>query len=152
PTAALDLPLAQASDVLVVARFPSNDLAAVSFDAPACGRADLRACATSYAPVRAGLALRNVAAGDWRVVVADSLAQQVNVIALVRPTAAPTVLSGGPGSAGDTCANAVDVPPEGGFFEGDTTSAAADFGVGCDVAGSGGNGAPDRVLRLVLTQ
>src|SRR5262249_35243164 len=46
PDAAYDLTLTNASDVLVIARFPQNEIGAVSFDAPPCTPADVAACGT----------------------------------------------------------------------------------------------------------
>jgi hypothetical protein len=147
PQAAFALPLAQASDVLLIGRFPPNEVGGVSLDGAACTAPSKLACDIAVSPVRVNK--RNVPVGDYRVVVADSLAQQGTLTTLVRPAAAPTIVTGSDGCG----PNVVDVPPDGGFFTGDTsnTSLLADFGGSCDStnAGSGG-GARDQVLRLVL--
>jgi hypothetical protein len=93
---------------------------------------------------------RNVPAGDYRIVVADSFGQSGTLTTLVRPATPPTIVTGS-----DACGpGVVDVPPDGGFFTGDTgdLTLLADFGGTCDStsAGSGG-GARDQLLRLVLT-
>ncbi len=140
--AAFDLPLAEASDVLLVGRFPQNVTGAVSFDAPACTDATRLLCATGASPTR--VSKRGVPAGDYRVVVADDYGAQDNVTALVRKASAPVVVAGA-----DTCATALDVPAEGGFFTGDTRTASPSFDNACDTPTAPG-GAPDQVLRLVL--
>jgi hypothetical protein len=142
--AAFDLALAAASDVLLIERIPQTEAGGVSLDAPACTASSRLACDTSDDPLR--VAKRNVASGDYRVVVADQLGMQGTVEALVRPTVAPTIVA--PGGA-DTCAQAVDASA-GGFFTGDTSTAKRDYGEGCDAPGQGT--APDQVLALNLAQ
>jgi hypothetical protein len=145
PTAAYALTLPVASDVLLVGRFPHNEPGAVSFDLPACGIADRLACTAGSTPVR--VSKRNVAAGDYRVVVTDRLGEHDNVTAFVRDAVPPTPVTGA-----DTCGAAFDIPAAGGFFTGDTTNAMADIDEGCDASNGPPGGAPDQVLRLVLTQ
>jgi putative metal-binding protein len=143
--AAYDLTLASASDVLLVERIPqAADQGAVSLDAPACTTSI--ACTQGMSPVRVGK--RNVAAGDYRTVVADRLGQAGKLDALVRPTVAPTII---PGGGADTCGSAVDASA-GGFFTGDTSTANADYGNPCDAPTSPSPGAPDQVLVLHLVQ
>ncbi len=145
PNAAFDVMLAQASDVLLVGRFPSNENGAVSFDGPVCDPASVLACNVSSTPARVGT--RNVAAGDWRAVITDQLGEQDSLMVLVRPTVAPTLVSGA-----DVCANAVTIPSAGGFFTGNTTNATANYLCGCDAPTAPPAGAPDQVLSLTLTQ
>ncbi len=145
PNAAYDLSLSVASDVLVVGRFPQTESGAVSFDAPACGLMDRLVCNGGSTPVRASK--RSVPAGDYRVVIADTVGALTSLTTLVRPTVPPTTVSGA-----DLCPNAVDIPADGGFFTGDTTNATANYGASCDSPNAPPNGAPDQVLRLVLTQ
>ncbi len=142
--AAYDISLAVASDVLLVERLGETDMGAVSLDPPACTAA--LACTQGATPVRIGK--RNVAAGDYRAVVADVLGLEGTLDALVRPTVAPTILAAG---AADTCAAPVDVSA-GGFFTGDTSTASADFDNPCDTPTSPPGGAPDQVLSLNLAQ
>ena len=75
----------------------------MSLDGPACDMVSSLGCDFESTPARFGV--RNVPAGDYRVVVADELGFQGNVQALVRPTVAPTIIP--PGHA-ETCAEAVD--------------------------------------------
>ena len=82
------------------------------------------------------------------MVVADQLGLQGTVQALVRPTVPPTIIP--PGGA-DTCAQAVDAS-SGGFFTGDTSTANADYGEGCDAPNQPPAGSPDQVLALNLAQ
>jgi hypothetical protein len=144
PDAAYDLSLSVASDVLLVERIPQTETGSVSLDTPTCDMATTLACMTGGSPVRA--AKRNVAAGDYRVVVSDDLGQQGSVDALVRPTVAPTILR--PGAAA-SCAQAIDAS-SGGFFTGDTSSVGSGYSSGCDAPGQ--SGALDQVLALNLAQ
>jgi Putative metal-binding motif len=146
PDAAYDLSLAAASDVLLIDRFPETETGAVSLDQTTCDAAGNLACDTEGTPARVGK--RNVAAGDYRVVVADQLGLQGTVQALVRPTVAPTII---PAGGADTCAQAVDASG-GGFFTGDTSTANADYGEGCDAPNQPAGSARDQVLALNLTQ
>ncbi len=103
------------------------------------------ACSTGSTPVRVGK--RNVAAGDYRAVVADQLGLQGTLDALVRPTAAPTII---PAGGADTCATAVDASA-GGFFTGDTSTAQGNYSSPCDDPNTLPGGTPDQVLALTLT-
>ena len=145
PSAAFDLPLAVASDVLLVGRMPENETGAVSLDDLTCTAAGRLACGTGSTPARVGK--RNVPAGDYRAVLADALGEQDSLMALVRPTVPPTIVS-----SADVCATALTIPPEGGFFTGDTSTANADYSDSCDSASSPPFGAPDQVLTLTLAQ
>jgi hypothetical protein len=146
PDAVYDVTLAAASDVLLVGRFPDSEIAGVALDTPACDATSRLACDTAGAVPRVGK--RNVPAGDYRAVVTDQLGLQGTLDVLVRPTIAPTILA--PGAA-DTCAlaQAIDAVA-GGFFTGDTSTAHADYGSGCDAPGA--QSAPDQVLSLDLAQ
>jgi hypothetical protein len=146
PDAAYDLSLAAASDVLLIDRFPQTETGAVSLDQTTCSAAGNLACDAEGTPARVGK--RNVPAGDYRVVVSDQLGLQGTVQALVRPSVQPTLIP--PGGA-DTCALSVDAS-SGGFFSGNTSTAKADYGEGCDAADQPAAGAPDQVLALNLTQ
>jgi hypothetical protein len=139
------LTLAQASDVMVIGRFAQNVSGSVSLDAPACDTGALMACALGQTPQR--ISKRNVPAGDYRVVISDTLGQVDQLTTLVRPTVPPTTVTGA-----DGCANALTIPPTGGYFVGDTTNMAGDFDNACDAPGLPQGGAPDQVLRLDLAQ
>jgi len=145
PRAAYALPLDAPSDVLLVGRFPSIEVGSVALDTAACSAETRLACTSDYTPARA--LRRNVPAGEYRVVVGDTLGQVGSLTTLVRPASAPIRVG-----AADTCAEAVDVPPGGGFFTGDTTGKAANFNAACDRGGAPEGGAPDQVLRLSLSE
>jgi hypothetical protein len=144
PDVAFDLALPVTSDVLLVGRFPQNEVGGVALDAPSCKVDERLLCGIGSTPVRTSK--RAVPAGDYRVVVTDLYGANDSVVAYVRPTAAPIAVTGA-----DTCAAAIDIPPEGGFFTGDTTAATPTCDDGCDAPSPPG-GAPDQVLRLVLTE
>jgi hypothetical protein len=143
PNAAFSLPLAAASDVLVVGRFPQVEAGAVALDPVACTSSLV--CTASGTPARASA--RNVPAGAHRVLVYDQIgAQNDAVTAYVRDTVAPTVVADA-----DKCATAVDIPAQGGFFTGDTTTATPDYDDACDTTSPSG-GASDQVLHFALAQ
>lgn len=144
PDAAYDLTLTGASDVLLVARTPKTEHGAVALDDPSCTMTV--ACTTGTTPIR--IDTRNVAAGNYRVIVTDQLGSQGTLQALVRPTVAPTII---PAGGADTCATAVDASA-GGFFTGDTSTANADYSNPCDTPIAAPGGAPDQVLALNLVQ
>jgi hypothetical protein len=145
PTAAYDVPLAAASDVLVVGRFPQVEEGAVSFDATACTMATNLACESAGTPVRVGR--RGVPVGDYRVVIADQIGSpSTTLTTLVRDAVPPTIVTGA-----DVCASAIDIPDGGGFFTGDTSTANPDYDNGCNATNLPPGGAPDQVLRLDLT-
>jgi len=145
PTASFDVSFANASDVLVVGRFPQTDVGAVSFDAPGCTTSDRLACWEASTPVR--ISKRNVAAGDYRAVVTDTDGQQGSLTTLVRDAVTATQINGA-----DDCSSYSDIPSSGGYFYGDTTNHTASFDESCDYGGVQQYGAPDQVLRLVLAQ
>jgi hypothetical protein len=144
--AAYDLTLAQASDVLVIGRFPTNESGAVSLNDVACTKADVLAC-SNKGPTPQRVSKRNVAPGAYRAVIADELGQTVKLSVLVRPTVPPTNVTGA-----DNCTTAFVIPADGGFFTGDTTNMTADFNAGCDASGQPIGGAKDQILKLDLTQ
>ena len=82
--------------------------------------------------------------GKYRVVVGDHYGQSSKVIALVRPTLAPTTVTS------DTCADAAIIPPTGGFFTGDTSLRIADYNTSCDAANQPVGTTKDQVLKLTL--
>ncbi len=144
PTAAYKLDITVPSDVLIVGRFPQNDLGAVSLNTPTCGTADLIDCAQGATPQR--VSKRNVQPGSYRVVITDQKGLNTSLTVLVRPTVAPVTLTS------DGCVNPTDIPETGGFYIGDTTTATADFNAGCDSPGQPIGSAKDNLMRLVLTQ
>ncbi len=144
--AAYSLDLAQASDVLLVERTSQSDSAAIELALPACAApSDLLSCGlATKSPVRSRK--RNVAAGSYRVIAESTQSQDQQITAFVRKT--------GPGTIAifaDACDSALQIPAGGGFFQGNTTNATADFTAGCDNAGGPAFGAKDQLLRLDLT-
>jgi len=144
PTAAYELRITQPSDVLLVGRFPQTEQGAVSMNLPTCTETDQLACQKDGTPAR--VAKRNVAPGTYRVLVHDERGETVSLGAFVRPTLAPVQVTS------DGCADAATIPATGGFFTGDTTTKGADFPAGCDSVGGAPNGAPDQMMKLVLTE
>jgi hypothetical protein len=143
PTAARDVSLASTSDVLLVARFPETEQGGLSFDTPVCNAPTRLACQTGTTPVRIGR--RSVPAGDYRAVLTDQIGAQASLTTLVRDAVPPTSVANA-----DTCPVAFVIPPAGGFFTGDTTSATANYPGACDAAGQPAS--PDQVLSLTLAQ
>jgi hypothetical protein len=144
PNAAYDLELSVPSDVLIVARFAQGDLGAVSLNKPTCTTADVLSCVQGATPLR--ISRRNLAAGSYRVVVADQQGHPARLMVLTRPTATATNV----GSTSDDCAGAIALSATGGFYTGDTTMAKANFNAGCDVSGAPPGTAPDQIMKLVL--
>jgi hypothetical protein len=142
-TAARKLVLDVTSDVLVLSRVALNEAGSVSLKAPACTKDDVLACGTGQSPAKASK--RAVAAGEYRVVVGDQFGQSSKLIALVRPTVAPTPVTS------DTCDDATTIPETGGFFTGDTSTKNADYGTACDAANQPVGTAKDQVLELTLS-
>ncbi len=144
PTAAFTLDLGAPSDVLLIGRFPFTDLGALSLSGPGCTASDTLTCFVGYTPQR--LSLRNLSPGSYRAVISDDRALSAELLALMRPTIAPVMVTA------DDCTSAHVIPETGGFFTGDTTSASANFSAGCDMSAQGLAGAPDQLLRLNLSQ
>ena len=145
PNAAFDLPLAAASDVLLVGRFPeSGDVGAVSLDDSTCTAAGQLACSVDSTPTRVGK--RNVAPGDYRAVIGDSTGQQDTLMVLARPTTPPIAVMGQ-----ISCTNPVTIPAAGGFFAGDTSTSLPHYEESCDGPNQPQGGAPDQTLALTLT-
>jgi hypothetical protein len=143
--AAYALDVTAPSDVLLVTRISSGDVVSTAIALPPCGAAsDVITCDnSSTTPLRVGR--HNLGPGSYRAVVESQGAANVELEALLRPATLPTLVA-----FADTCAQAVDIPLAGGFFQGNTANANADYPAGCDFGGAGGNGAPEQLLRLVL--
>lgn len=150
PDAAYALTLDHDSDVLLVLRIGDDDPGAVSLSPSACSAGEpLLTCATSEtgpltdvhrAPVRA--VARDVAAGDYRVIVESALATPASVTAFLRAPSPPSLVA-----FSDACSTAQQMPAGGGLFNGNTANAADDFSASCD---TGGGNAPDQLLTLHL--
>lgn len=144
--AAFELAIAAPSDVLLVERISQGDSGAIQLAAPGCDPADLVACAFgAKSPVRARK--RNVSPGDYRVVAESNLGQPAQVTAFVRDYAPATLVP-----FADDCAGVQVIPPEGGFFQGNTSNVTASFSAGCDQGGGPPNGAKDQLLSLTLDE
>lgn len=143
--AAYSLDLGAPSDVLLVGRISDDDFGGISLVKPACATAsDLIACGTSGdTPVRARA--HKVGAGNYRVVMETTNGAPTIVTAFTRPATPPILVP-----FADTCATAVKVPPQGGFFQGNTANANADYDAGCDLGSQGPGGAPEQMLKLEL--
>jgi hypothetical protein len=139
--------LAQESDVLLVARSSDNDTASVALvNAPGASAANVERCSSStQSPVRT--AQHKLPAGSYHAVVESVNAAPTFLTAFVRPKTAPVLVA-----FADTCDAAVKIPSVGGFFQGNTANASADYAAACDLGGQGPGGAPDQMLSLTLTQ
>ncbi len=143
--AAYELSLPVATDLLLVQRISGADTGSVALSGPLCDGTDLFACGFgAQNPIR--VRDRGVAAGDYRVLVESLLGLPAQVTAFTRP-AGPAQLV----PFSDACADAITIPPGGGFFQGNTANAVADFSAGCDQSGTGPAGAKDQLLKLNLT-
>jgi Putative metal-binding motif len=144
--AAYELDLAAASDVLVVERIANGDTGAAGLALPACTPSTTLLCTTgTQSPLRSSK--RNVPAGPYRVVAESLLGEDVEITAFVRNAVPPTLVLDG-----DGCGGVFAIPSTGGFFQGNTANAQANFPAGCDEGGVPGNGAPDQLLELTLTE
>lgn len=139
------LNLPAASDVLLVGRISDEDSGGVSLLKSACAApSDQIACGVSaQTPVRARA--HKVAAGSYRVVIETANAAPTILTAFTRPATPPILVP-----FSDTCATAVKIPPAGGFFQGNTANASADYEAGCDLGSQGPGGAPEQMLKLEL--
>ena len=144
--AAYALDLAAPSDVLLVERIANDDKGGLALFGATCDLVtDAKVCGSSAtSPVR--VSLRGVPAGSYRAVVESSHRNDVQLTALVRPSIAPSLVP-----FADTCSSALLIDESGGFFQGNTDNAQGDYSAGCDAAGVGGGGAPDQLLKLVLS-
>ncbi len=144
--AAYKLSLGVTSDVLLVGRISQGDVGAVSLMGQSCGAGDQIACAmSSPSPVR--VAKHALAAGTYKAVIEAQKAGPTQLTAFVRKAEPPVYVL-----LADTCDDAQPIPPEGGFFQGNTSNATAQYGAGCDQAGGPPAGAPEQMLRLELQQ
>jgi hypothetical protein len=142
--AAYELDLARASDVLLVERISSGDTASIELTDATCSATSGLACGLgAYSPLRT--ARHDVPAGSYRVVAESVNAEPVQVTAFVRDAVPPTQVL-----FADTCAEALAIPSTGGFFQGNTANAHADYPAGCDQSGGAPNGGPEQMLKLVL--
>lgn len=141
------LTLMAPSDLMLTQRVSAGDTGAVALldaaQGEVCG-AEL-ACERGSSPVR--LRRHALAAGDYQVVLKSARGAPVEVTALRRPAGVPSLVA-----FADTCEEAILIPPEGGFFQGNTANANADYAAGCDLGAQPAGGAADQMLRLVLPE
>ncbi|HTV18917.1 MAG TPA: putative metal-binding motif-containing protein [Polyangiaceae bacterium] len=137
------LDVAVPSDVLLVARFSPGDVGAVSLALPACNEGDSLGC-TRTTEELSRVSRRGLPAGQYRVVTESLVGLPATVLAAVRPASAPTLVPGAEG-----CDDAVTIDERGGLYQGNTSNASQDLSASCDFATP--SGAPDQLLRLVLT-
>jgi putative metal-binding protein len=138
------LDLSAPSDVLLIGRFSPQDLGAVALANPRCEADDVLGCRQGLAG-SARLAFRDLAAGEYRVVLESALGLPATLTAAIRPAQPPTLVP-----LAENCDSALLIPPGGGFFQGSTLNAVPDYSASCDFATPAG--APDQLLRLVLDQ
>jgi hypothetical protein len=143
---AYSLDLAEASDVLVLGRFSDGDITSVAIASSPCTDADVLTCTvdSSRPPERAQQ--RNIPPGSYRVVAESLQNQPMQLTALVRKAVPPTLIP-----FANACGDVVTIPSTGGFFQGTTANAQADFDAGCDQGGQPVGGAPDQILKLELS-
>jgi Putative metal-binding motif len=143
--AAYAVDLAQKSDLLIEGRISNGDNAGLSLAKPACASsADELACGTGQqSPLR--VQQHALAAGSYRAVIESQSGAPTILTAFARPAVAPVLVA-----FADGCADAVAVPPGGGFFQGTSANSAADYDAGCDLGSQGPGGAPDQMLKLDL--
>ncbi len=144
--AAYEVTLDKKSDVHLVARISDEDNAAVVLaKSPCATSADALECSTgSRSPLRVGR--HALPAGSYRAVVESASGSPTELSALVRPATAPVFVA-----FADSCTETVSIPETGGFFQGNTANAAADYSAGCDFAPGASAGAPDQMLKLTLS-
>lgn len=145
--AAYTLDIDETSDVLLVQRITQGDTGAVQLAKADCASPEDRlACGISArSPVRASV--RKLPPGSYRAIAESRLAAEATLTAFVRPYSPPTLVA-----FADRCEDAVIVPKEGGFFQGNTANATADYPAGCDYGAGHPNGAPEQMLRLDLDE
>jgi hypothetical protein len=133
------------SDVRIIQRISAGDDGAVSLVRPPCDpQPDVVSCETSgRSPVRT--AARGLDPGSILVVSESEQGNPTQLTALVRAASPPVLVA-----FADDCAQALEIPPTGGFFQGNTRNATADYEAGCDVGGRDTDGARDQMLRLGL--
>ncbi len=145
PNGAYAFTVSQASDVLLVARFPQNEVGAVSLLDATCSDLTRLGCSLGSTPVRTFA--RNVPPGSYRAVLTDMLGLTASITPLVRPVSTAAAINGA-----DECSSAFTISDGGGLFTGDTSSSIGQYDHGCDAPTVPAGGGPDQVGKLVLTQ
>jgi hypothetical protein len=141
PDAVFSLNLDRARDVLIEVD-ADQEVAVVALQQTCGVIATERGCRAG-GPVQTRL--RNVAAGDYFIVVDSRSAAAVTIKVDTLPPSATTTVTGN-----DDCQRAFDIPLTGGVFTGDTRTLLGHYGAG---AACGANTlSPDAVYRLVLPE
>lgn len=144
--AAYDLTLEETTDLLLVQHVAPGDAGSISLGDATCLASGTLACSPGgQNPVR--LRRRGLAAGDRTIVLEGTGTGTQRLDVLGRP-ARPSISV----PFSDTCEDALLIPPDGGFFVGNTANAGADLDAGCDDAGGPAGGAGERFLRLELQE
>jgi hypothetical protein len=144
---AYTLKTTEVDDVLVLMRMSQGDGGAISLVSPPCAsKTDLIACRNDL-PTPTRVAVHGVPAGDYRVVAQLKSSLPATITPFVRPATPPTFVA-----FSQTCADAFTIPETGGLFQGNTANASAKYAAGCDQGGTGPFGAPEQMLKLVLSQ
>jgi hypothetical protein len=142
--AAYSLQIDEPSDVLLLMRFSSGDIGTLALANSTCGPSALACAKEGVTPMRA--AVRSAPPGAYRAVVETRVGNPVELTALVRKAVPPSLIP-----FADTCATAPVIDELGGFYQGSTSNAQPDYSAGCDSSGTGPGGAPDQMLKLVLS-
>lgn len=144
--AVYELALTQASDVLVVQRLSDGDSGALGLMAQGAGvcGAELACRRADVSPLR--LRKHALPKGSVDVVAESAIAAPSEITAFVRPASPATLVS-----FADTCQQAIQIPAEGGFFQGNTANASADYDAGCDYGVQPPGGGADQMLKLSLS-
>jgi hypothetical protein len=147
PDATFELETPERSDVMLVQMGSAGETGAVLIAETPCELpADVLACQRSAEwPLRA--VAHDVPEGGVRAVVQSLGGRPASLTAFRRPATNGRAVLGA-----DECEDAVEIPETGGRFEGNTANLYADYPASCDYGGQSGAGAPDQVLRLLLTE
>lgn len=135
----------QRSDVLLLARSSGADRVAVDVLGDRCGGESLACSMASSTPVR--MVMRDLAPGDYHVVVSSELGQPLQLLAIARPAMAPTVVS-----AHEGCMAPVTIGQHGGSYQGNTSGGWQQLTAGCDISLGSASGAPEQLLAFELSE
>ena len=146
PDGTFGLTLDEPSDVLLVARLSDGDVGALSLTGDDCSEDSRLACNVSDdSPLR--VVSSGVAPGEYRAIVESALGAPLTLTAFARSAATPVLVG-----FSDTCEDAVTIPETGGRFVGNTANAEADYEGSCDFGTGIPGGAPEQMLKLVLSE
>jgi hypothetical protein len=132
--------------VLLVQSFADGDITGIALAGGDCSAAELLACENGDdGPLR--MVARNVPAGTYYAISESALGSPVSVAAFTRPASEATLVA-----IADSCETAQLIPQTGGRFVGNTAGMNATHDAPCDRSTVDGNGAPEQVLSLTLTE